>query len=225
MSKVTRRGQAGRQLGRSINALRGDPRRVAPLAADILERARAVGIDRDCGILDGEEQGDALKKLDAFLCELKDLQIRDCLHVFGESPARERLDHLLLAIARARRGSAGEDESLIRALAADLGLGDPLAFDPADPWTGPKPDILGPRRSRPSDASARRRSAAGSSCRRRSGRAPPTARRRRCANRSRRAASCRPAPPTRRPDPARPSCGQLIGSKPVNGTLGPWNRT
>src|SRR5205085_2232683 len=51
-------------------------------------------------------------------------------------------DELLLAIARARRGRAPEDESLIRTLAADLDLDDPLALDPAEPWTGPRPDVL-----------------------------------------------------------------------------------
>jgi cobaltochelatase CobN len=145
---LTRAGGYGAQaeLERLIDeyydALRGDPRRVAPLAADILERARAAGIDRDCAIGGGDDQSEALKKLDGFLCELKDLQIRDGLHVFGESPAGERLDELLLAIARARRGSAPEDEPLIRALAADLGLGDPLVLDPAEPWTGPTPEVL-----------------------------------------------------------------------------------
>jgi cobaltochelatase CobN len=145
---LTRAGSYGAQaeLERLIDeyydALRGDPRRVAPLAAEILERARAAGIDRDCGIAGGENQAEALKKLDGFLCELKDLQIRDGLHVFGESPAGERLDELLLAIARARRGSAPEDESLIRALAADLGLGDPLLLDPGDAWISPKPKVL-----------------------------------------------------------------------------------
>src|SRR5438067_9056459 len=147
---LTRAGSYGAQaeLERLIDeyydALRGDPRRVAPLAAEILERACAAGIDRDCGIAEGEEQGDALKKLDGFLCELKDLQIRDGLHIFGESPTGERLEELLLAIARTRRGNMPEDESLIRALAADLGLGDPLVVDAATPWTGPKPDFLGP---------------------------------------------------------------------------------
>src|SRR2546421_3520730 len=52
---LTRAGSYGAQaeLERLIDeyyeALRGDPRRVAPLAADILQRARAAGIDRDCG--------------------------------------------------------------------------------------------------------------------------------------------------------------------------------
>ncbi|HEX6443403.1 MAG TPA: cobaltochelatase subunit CobN, partial [Stellaceae bacterium] len=95
-----------------------------------------------CGISAGEDMGEALKKLDGFLCELKDLQIRDGLHVLGESPEGERLEGLLLAIARTRRSSAPTDESLLRALAADLGLGDPLSLDPAERWTGLRPDVL-----------------------------------------------------------------------------------
>src|SRR5438094_899281 len=146
---LTRAGSYGAQaeierlIDEYYDALRGDPRRVAPLAAEILERARAAGIDRDCAIVPGEDQAQALRKLDGFLCELKDLQIRDGLHVLGESPAGERLDELLLAFTRTRRGAGAEDESLLRALAADLGLGaDPLALDLADPWTGPRPAAL-----------------------------------------------------------------------------------
>src|SRR5712671_4534557 len=163
---LTRAGSYGAQaeLERLIDeyydALRGDPRRVAPLAAEILERARAAGIDRDCAIAPGEDQAQALRKLDGFLCELKDLQIRDGLHVLGESPDGERLDHLLLACTRTRRGNAPADQSLIRALAADLGLDDPLALDPAEPWTGPKPEALlnpspAPRERVPEGASPR----------------------------------------------------------------------
>jgi cobaltochelatase CobN len=146
---LTRAGSYGvqaeleRLIDEYYDAARGDPRRVLPIAVEILERARAAGIDRDCGIAADDDTGQALKKLDGFLCELKDLQIRDGLHVLGESPEAERLDHLLLAFARARRGAAPEDESLLRALAADLGLGiDPLAPDLAEPWTGPRPDAL-----------------------------------------------------------------------------------
>ena len=126
---LTRAGSYGepaeleRLIDEYYDAARGDPRRIAPLAAEILERARAAGIDRDCGIEPGDERGDALRKLDGFLCELKELQIRDGLHVFGTSPDRELLNSLLLSIARARRGAAPQDESLLRALAADLGLG------------------------------------------------------------------------------------------------------
>ena len=143
---LTRAGSYGepaeleRLIDEYYDAARGDPRRIAPLAAEILERARATGIDRDCGIEAGDSRIDALKKLDGFLCELKELQIRDGLHIFGASPTGGLLDALLLAIARARRGPATRDESLLRALAADLGLGiDPLTADFAEPWVGPRP--------------------------------------------------------------------------------------
>jgi cobaltochelatase CobN len=124
-------------------AAQGDARRVAPLAAAILEQVHAAGLDGDCGIASGEAPASALRKLDGFLCELKELQIRDGLHVFGKSPEGGLLDGLLVAFARPARGARPEDMSLLRALAADLGVGgDPLALDPAKPWTGPRPKIL-----------------------------------------------------------------------------------
>ncbi len=146
---LTRAGSYGPQaeLERLIDeyyeAARGDPRRIMPLAAEILERAKTAGIDRDCGIAADEDAARALQKLDGFLCELKELQIRDGLHVFGESPAGQRLDGLLLAFARTRRGGGAEAELLLRALAADLALGaDPLMLDLAEPWVGPRPVVL-----------------------------------------------------------------------------------
>jgi cobaltochelatase CobN len=146
---LTRAGSYGPQaeLERLIDeyydAVRGDPRRITPLAAEILERARAAGIDRDCGIAAAEDPTRALQKLDGFLCELKELQIRDGLHVFGQSPEGELLDGLLIAFARARRGLGADNESLLRALGVDLDLGaDPLMLDLADPWTGPRPAVL-----------------------------------------------------------------------------------
>ena len=62
----------------------------------------------------------ALGKLDAHLCDLKELQIRDGLHIFGRSPEGEQLTDLLVALdppAARRRRRAG-DASLIRALGA-----------------------------------------------------------------------------------------------------------
>ncbi len=124
-------------------AAQGDARRTDPLAAAILEHARAAGLDGDCGIGTDEDAATALRKLDGFLCELKELQIRDGLHVFGQSPSGEQLDALLVAFARPTRGSRPEDISLLRALAADLDLAvDPLILDPAEAWTGPRPAAL-----------------------------------------------------------------------------------
>jgi cobaltochelatase CobN len=147
---LTRAGSYGhlaeleRLIDEYYDASHGDPRRVGVLAAAILDQARGAGLDADCGIAAGEDPATALRKLDGFLCELKELQIRDGLHVFGTSPDEDRLDALLLAFARAGRGAAPEDASLLRALAADLGLGaDPFALDLAEPWTGLRPPILG----------------------------------------------------------------------------------
>jgi cobaltochelatase CobN len=146
---LTRAGSYGRlaELERLIDeyyeAALGDTRRVGVLAAAILEQARAAGLDGDCGIAAGEGPTAALRKLDGFLCELKELQIRDGLHVFGRSPEGERLHSLLVAFARPARGTGPEDASLLRALTIDLGLGqDPLDADPATPWTGARPAAL-----------------------------------------------------------------------------------
>jgi cobaltochelatase CobN len=98
-----------------------DPRRLEPLAREILDRCRKAGLDRDCGIGVGEEARTALPKLDRHLCRLKDLQIRDGLHVFGRAPDGERLEALLVALARVPRGGRPEDASLICALAQDQG--------------------------------------------------------------------------------------------------------
>ena len=122
-----------------------DPRRLALLRDQILDLTRATGLDRDCGIASADGADDALAKLDNYLCELKEMQIRDGLHIFGAAPEGDLLTGLLVALVRLPRGTGeGGDASLIRALAADLGLKD---FDPLDcelgaVWTGARPKAL-----------------------------------------------------------------------------------
>ncbi len=121
-----------------------DPRRLKVLGAQILELAQSSGLGLDCGIEAQDAEESALKKLDAYLCELKEMQIRDGLHVFGHSPAGGRLTDLLVALTRVPRGRGeGGDSSLTRALAADLKLSlDPLDCDMAAPWEGERPIVL-----------------------------------------------------------------------------------
>jgi cobaltochelatase CobN len=125
-----------------------DSRRLAPLRRDILDLARSAGIDRDAGIDDADTAGEeeALIRLDAFLCEIKEAQIRNGLHILGELPPPEALAELVVALVRLPRGEERqEDASLIAALARDLGLTgsfDPLAPDSAAPWQGPRPSLL-----------------------------------------------------------------------------------
>ncbi len=118
-----------------------DPRRISHLRREILSLAETTGLASDAGF-SGQADTD-LAKLDAWLCELKEAQIRDGLHVFGQSPEGRQERDLAIALARVPRGSGPGDASILRALAADLGLGfDPLDCDLAARWDGPRPDIL-----------------------------------------------------------------------------------
>ncbi len=122
-----------------------DPNRVALLRQHILDLVRSNGLDEDSGICEADDQDTALQKLDTYICELKEAQIRDGLHILGEAPAGRQETDLLVALTRVPRGAGdGADSSLIRALASDLGIKD---FDPLDcglgaPWAGNQPDAL-----------------------------------------------------------------------------------
>jgi len=119
-----------------------DQRRLEDLKRRILDFTRDARLDRDIGL--PEDELEALTKIDNFLCELKEAQIRDGLHIFGQSPEGDFERDLLVAFARVPRGEGRDgDASLIRALADDLKLGaDPLTLEMAAKWTGPKPQIL-----------------------------------------------------------------------------------
>ena len=122
-----------------------DPRRLTLLRDAILELVVRLGLDRDCGIAAGEEAGEALAKLDAYLCELKEMQIRDGLHVFGQSPRGDLLRDLLVALVRLPRGEdSGPTASMTRALARDLDLDgfDPLDCELGARWTAIRPAAL-----------------------------------------------------------------------------------
>ena len=123
-----------------------DPRRCAILRDQIIDLAKATGLGTDCGIAAADDVDTALGKLDNHLCELKELQIRDGLHIFGSSPDGRQLADLLVALTRLPRNKGeGADASLIRALSFDLDLGDdfdPLAAALAEPWSGKRPAIL-----------------------------------------------------------------------------------
>jgi cobaltochelatase CobN len=77
-----------------------DRRRGEILRREILERADACGLlaESNCGREASEEE--TLARLDAYLCDVKELQIRDGLHVFGEAPSPERREALLEALRR-----------------------------------------------------------------------------------------------------------------------------
>jgi len=121
-----------------------DPRRLDRLKTQILDLVELTGINRDAGIGRHDDNDLALRKLDAFLCDLKELQIRDGLHIFGKAPEGEQLTDLLVALVRVPQGKGtGGHDSLHRAIARDLHLGfDPLDCIMTDVWQGHRPALL-----------------------------------------------------------------------------------
>ncbi|MEM7525025.1 MAG: cobaltochelatase subunit CobN, partial [Pseudomonadota bacterium] len=81
-----------------------DPRRLDHLRREILSLTAATGVDLDAGMIDGDDVDSRLQKLDEYLCELKESQIRDGLHVFGARPTDMLERDLAIALARVPRG-------------------------------------------------------------------------------------------------------------------------
>ncbi|MFN0191827.1 MAG: cobaltochelatase subunit CobN [Aestuariivirga sp.] len=120
-----------------------DHRRRDQLRLDILDLSKRHRLDADAGFTGDEDNN--LQKLDAYLCDLKEAQIRDGLHILGQSPEGRLETDLLVALTRVPRGlGEGGDQSLIRALAKDFGFEgfDPLSCAMEEPWTGPRPGAL-----------------------------------------------------------------------------------
>ncbi|AOY83138.2 cobaltochelatase subunit CobN [Moorena producens JHB] len=87
-------------------------------------------LHEDLGIaVDDIEAGESeiTNQIDAYLCELKEAQIRDGLHIFSKCPQGRQLQDLIVAIAR----HPGKNRiGLTRALAQDFGWNfDPLTED------------------------------------------------------------------------------------------------
>ncbi|MBB6174510.1 cobaltochelatase CobN [Nocardiopsis mwathae] len=111
-----------------------DPAKLPAIRAQIWTLIQAARLDHDLGLEDRPDDDgfdDFLLHVDGWLCEVKDAQIRDGLHVLGAPPAGENRVDLVLAILRARqiwggttalpglREALGLDESAATRTAAD----------------------------------------------------------------------------------------------------------
>ncbi|MFB9247000.1 cobaltochelatase subunit CobN [Sphaerisporangium melleum] len=88
-----------------------DPAKLPAIRAQIWTLIRAARLDHDLGIADrphDAEFDDFLLHVDGWLCEVKDVQIRDGLHVLGEAPVGPARVALVLAMLRARQIWAGD---------------------------------------------------------------------------------------------------------------------
>ncbi|MEJ2871402.1 cobaltochelatase subunit CobN [Actinomycetospora sp. OC33-EN08] len=92
----------------SIQAM--DPGKIEAIRGQIWQLIQAAKLDSDLGVNDqpdDERFDDFIMHLDGWLCEIKDAQIRDGLHVLGRAPAgQERVD-MVLAVLRARQMWSG----------------------------------------------------------------------------------------------------------------------
>ncbi|MDP9837336.1 cobaltochelatase CobN [Neorhizobium huautlense] len=89
-----------------------DRRRRDRLAKLIVEMAQETGISGDAGVAADEDADAALTRIDAFLCDLKDLAIKDGQHVFGRDtdPTTDTPDPLR------KQSAEGERKAFLDAL-------------------------------------------------------------------------------------------------------------
>jgi cobaltochelatase CobN len=64
-----------------------DRRRRERLARLIVETAERTGLAREAGVGTAFAPDEALRRIDAWLCDLKDLAVKDGLHIYGRAPA------------------------------------------------------------------------------------------------------------------------------------------
>ncbi|WP_211244502.1 cobaltochelatase subunit CobN [Actinospica robiniae] len=113
-----------------------DPAKTPTLRAQIWELVTSAELHRDLHqeAMPGEADfDDFVLHIDGYLCEIKDVQIRDGLHVLGRVPEGEELVNDVLAIVRARQvfgGVHGALPGLRRAIAAAQGLPEDAETDP-----------------------------------------------------------------------------------------------
>jgi cobaltochelatase CobN len=99
-----------------------DRRRAKTLRRDILERAETAGLLAESGVARGAPDDEALARLDAYLCDVKDLQIRDGLHVFGRAPSAERRELLAKALVATPANAGVRSHPNVGAVALDSGF-------------------------------------------------------------------------------------------------------
>ena len=98
-------------LDEHANVAALDPGKLPAIRQQIWTLIRAAKMDHDLGLTEQPEEDtfdDMILHVDGWLCEIKDVQIRDGLHILGQKPTGAGELDLVLAILRARQLFAGE---------------------------------------------------------------------------------------------------------------------
>ena len=113
------------------------------LREQIVATLASSHVKQELGLTANTTESQMLAELDTYLCDIKEAQIRNGLHILGQLPAIDELSETLVALLRLPRGEANEERGILHNLALDLGLKgyDPLATD-VSLWLGPKPALL-----------------------------------------------------------------------------------
>ena len=97
-----------------------DPAKLPMLEGQIWEMVQQAELHRDLGVeAQPDDFGEFMLEIDGYLCEIKDVQIKDGLHTLGQPPTEEQLVGLLSALTRLDISGI---PSLRRALAEALDL-------------------------------------------------------------------------------------------------------
>ncbi len=116
-----------------------DPTRLKLIGDRLLNIIQKSQLNQDLGIdtITKENLRDFLTVADGYLCEIKEAQIRDGLHIFGQLPQDRQLRDLIVAIARQPdRNRVG----LTTAIASFYGLDfNPLIAEKTSPFQLPHP--------------------------------------------------------------------------------------
>jgi cobaltochelatase CobN len=119
-----------------------DPSRLPAISEAIQQLITEENLHKDLGI-EVDSIQNFLSQADGYLCELKEAQIRDGLHIFGKCPQSEQLRDLIIAIARQQNKY---HIGLSRAIAQEWNLDfDPLITDFSEKVTSAMAMVNGQR--------------------------------------------------------------------------------
>jgi cobaltochelatase CobN len=100
-----------------------DPPKLPALAARIWSAIERANLQADLGVSERpDDVGALVEHIDGYLCEVKDIQVKDGLHVLGRAPEGEQLRGLTAAMLRL---GSGDVPGLRRAVGAAFGLDEP----------------------------------------------------------------------------------------------------
>ena len=118
-----------------------DVRRETWLRERILEQVEKTNVLQELPVTDTDEEA-VFDALDTYLCDIKEAQIRHGLHILGALPENAKLADTIVALLRLPRGKSAQSKGILHVLANDMGLDYNPSEQSAEPWEGPRPELL-----------------------------------------------------------------------------------